>query len=300
MQTTFVNEQLEVTASEMTVQFWGVRGTLPVPGEKSLRYGGNTNCVTLTIAKKHFFIFDAGTGIKELSNSIVKQARFPLIAKIFISHPHYDHINGLPFFVPLFMKENEFEIFGTNQGERNIESLISAQMDGIYLPFTIKEFAAKVRFHNLAEEDFFIENIHIQTLFLNHPGQCLGYRVAYAAKVFCYITDNELYLENAPQFSQTGEDRLIHFIKDCDVLVIDATYTDEEYMQKVGWGHSAISRVVDLADKAKVKLLCLFHHDPEQDDKDIDAKLKQARELLKKRRSVTRCIAPSEGELLEL
>jgi len=280
----------------MTLQFWGVRGTLPVPGKKTIRYGGNTSCVTLHIEKKHFFIFDAGTGIKELSNHLVKQKRFPLRAKIFISHPHFDHIDGLPFFVPLFMQGNEFEILGTHQGDKKMKDLISAHMDGIYLPFTIKEFAAKLTFRNLSEEDFFIEDIHIQTILLNHPGRCLGYRVKYKNKIFCYLTDNELYLENSPQHDPLVMNRLVHFIQDCDVLVSDATYTDEEYMKKIGWGHSSLTRVVDLADKAKVKLLCLFHHDPEQYDKDIDTKLKQAKALLKARHSSTRCIAPAEGK----
>jgi phosphoribosyl 1,2-cyclic phosphodiesterase/ActR/RegA family two-component response regulator len=297
---TFVDELMEINLGVMTVQFWGVRGTLPVPGEKTMRYGGNTSCVTLSLAKKHFFIFDGGTGIKELSNYIVRHHIFPFSAKIFITHPHYDHINALPFFVPFFVKGNEFEIFGTNQGEKNIEDLISSTMDGVYLPFTIKEFAAKLKFRNLSEEDFFIENIYIQTILLNHPGRCLGYRVQYKNKIFCYITDNELYLESSLHYNQFEEDRLIHFIKECDILIIDATYMDDEYLRKVGWGHSSVTRVVDLADKAKVKLLCLFHHDPEQYDKDIDAKLKQATALLKARHSSTRCIAPAEGEKLVL
>lgn len=297
---TFVDELMEINLGVMNIQFWGVRGTLPVPGEKTVRYGGNTSCVTLSLAKKHFFIFDAGTGIKELSNYIVKHNIFPLSAKIFLTHPHIDHINALPFFVPFFVKGNEFEILGTNQGEKDIEQLISATMDGVYLPFTLKEFAAKLSFRNLSEEDFFIDNIYIQTMLLNHPGRCLGFRVQYKNKIFCYITDNELYMESSLHYNQFEMDRLVNFIKDCDVLVIDATYSDEQYLRKVGWGHSCVTRVVDLADKAKVKLLCLFHHDPEQYDKDIDEKLKQAREMLKARHSSTRCIAPAEGEMLVL
>jgi len=284
----------------MTVHFWGIRGTLPVPGEKTVRYGGNTSCVTLALAGKHFFIFDAGTGIKELSNYLMKNNVFPLQAKIFISHPHYDHINGLPFFVPLFIKGNQFEILGTNQGDKTIEDLISRPMDGVYLPFTIKEFAAELSFRNLSEETFFIDDIQVSTLLLNHPGRCLGFRLQYQGKVFCYVTDNELPRENSPHYTVSQVERLIDFVKDSDLLIIDATYTDEEYPKKAGWGHSSVSPVVDLADKAKVKLLCLFHHDPEQYDADIDAKVKQANALLQDRHSSTRCIAPAEGEELLL
>lgn len=292
----FVNELLEILLGFTTVQFWGIRGTLPVPGEKTARYGGNTNCVTLAIAKKQFFIFDAGTGIKELSNYLVKHNIYPLAAKIFISHPHYDHINAFPFFVPLFVKGNEFEVLGTNQGDKSIEDLMSDPMDSVYLPFTIKEFSAALTFRNLTEEEFFIDDVYIKTMLLNHPGKCLGYRIEYKSKVFCYITDNELYLENSPSYNQFEVDRLVKFIKDADVVVMDATYTDEEYIHKVGWGHSCISRVIDVADKAKVKLLCLYHHDPDQVDRDIDAKLKAAQAILKARNSATRVIAPREGE----
>ena len=137
-------------------------------------------------------------------------------------------------------------------------------------------------------------------MLLNHPGKCLGYRVQYKQKVFCYVTDNELYLDDSPKYNQADVDRLVSFIQDVDVLVIDSTYTDEEYAKKIGWGHSCISRVIDIADKAKVKLLCLFHHDPAQFDDDIDEKLKQANVLLKERHSTTQCIAPKEGDKIEI
>ena len=293
---TFVNEILEILQETLTIQFWGIRGTLPVPGEKTVRYGGNTNCVTLTVAKKHFFIFDAGTGIKELSNHLVEKNVFPMKAKILITHPHYDHINGLPFFAPLFMSGNEFEVIGTVQDDKNIEALISSQMDSVHLPFTIKQFAAQLTFKDINEEEFFIGDVGVRTMLLNHPGKCLGYRMEYKNKSFCYITDNELYLENNPHYNHFELERLIQFIKDTDVLVMDATYTDEQYLQKTDWGHSCISQVVDVADKAGVKLLCLYHHDPDQDDKDIDLKLQSAKSLLKARDSRTVCIAPREGE----
>jgi phosphoribosyl 1,2-cyclic phosphodiesterase/ActR/RegA family two-component response regulator len=292
---TFVSDILEIINRDMIVQFWGVRGTLPMSGEDTVKYGGNTNCVTLSLGKKHFFIFDAGTGIKKLSTYFLKQKQFPLSAKIFISHPHYDHINGIPFFVPLYMKGNEFEFYGAPYGDLNIEKILSGQMDSVYFPITVKEFAAKVSYHDLNEESFNIDEVKIQSMQLNHPGRCLGYRVEYNKKIFCYITDHELYLENLPYFNQFDVDRLINFIKDADMVIMDSTYTDAEYAMKIGWGHSCVSRVVDVADKAKVKLLCLFHHDPDQLDKDIDYKLREATAILESRHSTTRCIAPNDG-----
>lgn len=293
---TFVSDLMEIINKEMIIEFWGVRGTLPVPGKNSIEYGGNTNCVTLSISKKHFFIFDAGSGIKPLSNELIKQKRFPMSAKIFISHPHYDHINGIPFFVPLYMKGNEFEFLGSPAHEMNLEQIISAQMDSIYFPITVKEFGAKISYRDLSEETFMMEDVKVQTLLLNHPGKCLGYRIEYHNKVFCYVTDHELYLEELPYYNQFDVDRLVQFIQQANVVVIDSTYSDSEYVAKIGWGHSAVSRVVDVADRAEVKLLCLYHHDPDQTDKDITCKVELANEILQSRHSKTRCIAPKEGE----
>jgi phosphoribosyl 1,2-cyclic phosphodiesterase len=282
----------------MEIQFWGVRGTLPVPGKKTIRYGGNTNCVTLRLGKKIFFIFDAGTGIKALSNYLIQNQELPISAKIFITHPHYDHINGIPFFSPLYLKGNKFEILGPDHSDIRFEQLISKQMNRIYFPVTVKEFGATIKYHSIEERTFYRDRLRIQTIPLNHPGNSLGYRVQYKNKSFCYITDNELYLRNSPYYHQSDIDRLIHFIHKTDVLVIDSTYTDSEYREKTGWGHSCVSRAVDIADKAKVKTVCLYHHDPDQTDKDIDNKLKQAKALLKSRQSKTRCIAPREGSKL--
>ncbi len=293
---TFVTDLLEIINKEIIVEFFGVRGTLPVPGEKTIQYGGNTNCVTLSLAKKNYFIFDAGSGIKRLSNHLMKQKVFPLSAKIFISHPHYDHINGIPFFVPLYIKGNEFEFLGSPASDMSLEKIISAQMDSIYFPITVKEFAAKISYRDLGEETFNIDDVKIQTILLNHPGRCLGFRVEYNNKVFCYVTDHELYLENLPYYNQFDVDRIIKFIHDSDVLVIDSTYTDDEYAAKIGWGHSCVSRVAEIAHQADVKLLCLYHHDPDQVDKDISYKVEVANELLQSLQSKTRCIAPKEGE----
>jgi phosphoribosyl 1,2-cyclic phosphodiesterase len=287
-------------SEQMLIEFWGVRGTLPVPGKKTQHYGGNTNCLSLRFPNQHFFIFDAGTGMKELSNYLLSENKFPLNAKIFISHPHYDHINGIPFFAPLYIKGNKFEFLGTNQKTITLENIISDQMNGIYFPVTIDKFAAQVNFHQLQEETFFIDDIKIQTILLNHPGRCLGFKVEYQDKVFCYITDNEFYLEDSPHYSAEALNKFIRFIENTDVLVIDSTYLDEEYQRKTGWGHSSITRVVEVAHQAKIKLLCLYHHDPDQFDKEIDLKLERAITLLREFHSNTRCIAPSEGDQIFL
>jgi len=296
---TFLTEVSSIIESGIVIQFWGVRGTLPVPGKETVRYGGNTNCVTMKIANRHFFIFDAGTGIKALSNHMMKH-HSPLSAKIFITHPHYDHIQGLPFFVPLYKKGNDFEIFGPDNDGLDIEKSLAGQMDSIYFPVTIKEFSANIKFHNLVEEEFRVGNVKVKTLYLTHPGKCLGYQLKYDNKIFCYITDNEIPLENSEAYSQFHINRLIQFIQNADVLIMDATYSDGEFSQKVFWGHSCVSRVVEIADQAKVKLLCLYHHDLDQTDDDIDKKLEMAKSLLLQKNSTTICIAPKEGDDIKI
>jgi len=276
------------------LKYWGVRGTLPVPGEKSLRYGGNTICVTIQFPRGDLFIIDAGTGIKQLSDHLMSQQSSALHAKILISHPHWDHINALPFFVPLYIPGNEFEIFGASHGDVTMRELISAQMDGVYFPIRIKEFAARTYFRDLREEEFQINDVKVKTMLLSHPGTCLGYRMEYKDRSICYITDNELFPEDSPDHNPNYWGNLTAFVHGTDILITDTTYSDEEYVQKSKWGHSAVSPVVKLAHNAEVKELHLIHHDPDQSDEDIDAKLATAKRLLEGMNSKTRCLAPRE------
>lgn len=296
--TTFVDEILEIVSNRMLVQFWGVRGTLPVPGKLTVRYGGNTNCVTLSLGKKKLFIFDAGCGIKALSNYLLKNNMCPLSAKIFITHPHWDHINGFPYFVPFYMKSNKFEIYGTNHPGASLEQTLCAQMESIYFPVTFREFSAHISYNPITEETFWLNDVCVKTMFLVHPGRCLGYRIDYNNKSFCYVTDNELYPETSRHYNKYDFEKIVAFVSNANVLITDATYTDEEYALRENWGHSPISRVVDMAHQANVNLLCLHHHDPDQTDLDIDRKLQFAQTKLLQIRSKTRCIAPEEGQIL--
>lgn len=284
----------QIIEDRIKLTFWGVHGTLPVPGEQTVRYGGNTSCVSLELSKGQFFIFDAGSGIKVLSDHIMGSNQPMANVKIFISHPHWDHINALPFFVPLYIPGNEFEIFGPTHGDISVREMLSAQMDGVYFPIKIKQFGATLSFHDLAEEQFDIGDVSIATMLLNHPGNCLGYRITYQNRSVCYVTDNELYPESTPFYNEYYLERLVEFVSGADALITDTTYTDEEYPAKIHWGHSSVSQVADLAARAKVRGLYLFHHDPDHKDVTIDAKLDSARSVLKERGSATECIAPAE------
>lgn len=289
----FLEDRFELT-------YWGVRGTLPVPGRKTVRYGGNTNCLALEFAKDQLFIFNAGTGIKELSNRLVAEKRTRVQAKIFITHPHWDHINALPFFAPLYVQGNDFEILGSAHGDIGMRELISAQMEGIYFPVTMREFGAHVYFRDLTEGEISIDGIAVKTMLLSHPGHCLGFRVEYRGRSVSVVSDNELFPAGAPHHNQEYVNKLVRFVARSDVLITDCTYTDAEYPRKMGWGHSCTSEVVDFAHRANVKTLHLVHHDPDQTDTDIDAKLAAARDLLHKLGSAVECHAPAEGEAFKI
>ncbi len=293
---TFTGEVERIIKDQIELTFWGMRGTLPASGENTVKYGGNTSCVSLEFPRRQFFIFDGGTGIKRLGDWLLKQGRRKITARIFISHPHWDHINAIPFFAPLYIQGNEFQVLGANQGDISMRELISAQMEGVYFSITLSEFAARVYFDDLEEETVEVDGITVKTKLLSHPGKCQGYRVDYHGRSICYITDNEMFLETSEFYAPQYEERLIKFCHGADVLITDTTYTDDEYKTKVGWGHSCVSKVVDLAHRSETKKLYLFHHDPDQDDSAIDRKLDIAAGMLKKKKSSTQVVAPCEGE----
>ena len=293
--TSFVAEVLALASDDMDITYWGVRGTVPVPGRKSIRYGGNTSCMTLEMPRDQFFILDAGSGIRELSGHIMATRGGKLTAKILITHPHWDHINALPFFVPLYIPGNEFEVMGPAQGTRTMREIVAAQMDATFAPITLRELGARTFFRNLSEEEVSYGDIKIRTMLLSHPGNCLGYRISMRGRSFCYITDNELYLGGTPGYNRAYVDKLVEFVGGCDVLLTDATYTDAQYKSRINWGHSCVGEVIELAHAAGVKELQLMHHDPEQTDDDIDRKLDDARAGLKRMGSSVVCTAPAEG-----
>ena len=297
---TLLAEIDEFVSNQMVVTYWGVHGTLPVPGPGTLRRGGNTSCMTIEIGGEPLFIFDCGSGIKQLSDHIMASGVQRISARIFISHTHWDHINTVPFFAPLYVRGNQVEIYGPYQGDLTIARAIAAQMEGVYFPVTIREFGAHLVFRDLREETLDFGQVKIQTMLLKHPGSCLGYKVTCHGRSVCYITDNELYLPSDPRRDQRYLDRLTQFVHGTDVLITDTTYRDHEYPAKVDWGHSCVSEVADLAVRAQVKRLHLFHHDPDQSDDDIDRKLDETRAHISRLGGNLECDAPAEKSKLVL
>ena len=297
---TLLAEIDEFVSNHMVVTYWGVHGTLPVPGPGTLRRGGNTSCMSIEIGGEPLFIFDCGSGIKQLSDHIMASGVQRISARIFISHTHWDHINTVPFFAPLYVRGNQVEIYGPYQGDLTIARAIAAQMEGVYFPVTIREFGAHLVFRDLREESLDFGAVKIDTMLLKHPGSCLGYKITCHGRSVCYITDNELYLPTDPRRDQRYLERLTEFVRGTDVLITDTTYRDHEYPSKVDWGHSCVSEVADLAVRAQVKRLHLFHHDPDQSDDDIDRKLDEMRVQISRLGGKIECDAPAEKSKLIL
>ncbi|HXH81519.1 MAG TPA: response regulator [Candidatus Tectomicrobia bacterium] len=297
---TFVADLERLVAGTLVLTFWGVRGTLPVSRPDARRYGGNTLCVSVDFPDGRLFVFDAGTGIRALSDALLAAGRTRLEARVLISHPHWDHINALPFFVPFYVQGNSFEVCGPTHGGITMRGLINAQMDSVYFPITTREFAADVQYRDLAEGAYEIGGVAVRTMLLSHPGNCLGYRLEHAGRSVCYVTDNELYPPDSPHRSEEYVDRLAEFCRDVDVLVTDCTYADAEYPRHVHWGHSSVSQVAELAWRARVRALYLVHHDPSQNDDAIDAKLAAAQAWLAARAAPTQVLAPVEREQTQI
>jgi phosphoribosyl 1,2-cyclic phosphodiesterase len=253
------------------LKFWGARGSVPTPGYKYIKYGGNTACVEIRFDDE-LVIIDAGTGIRELGLELAKEAgikKKPVKCNILISHTHWDHIHGFPFFVPAYIPGSEINIYGGHTVS-GLEDLLNGQMEKEYFPVGMGELAAKINVFTLEDNPFILnDKIIIKWVHLFHPGLCLGFRLEYKSKVIVYATDTELF--QSPEMANVNIENMLKFIHNADILIFDGQYTIKEYLlNKVGWGHSAIEEVVELALKGGVKHLFTFHHDPLHDDDFIE------------------------------
>jgi len=260
------------THNLFTIQFWGVRGSIACPGPETVRYGGNTPCIEMRVGGERL-IFDGGTGLRVLGQSLLSQ--MPVESHMFFTHSHWDHIQGFPFFIPAFIKGNRFNIYGAIAPlGATIEKRLNDQMNHPNFPVPLQIMQADLRFNDLAiGEKVEIGEITVENALLNHPGEAVGYRVNWRGYSAAYITDTE--------HRQEGLDKnVLRLARNADVMIYDATYTDQEYnsdaASKVGWGHSTWQEAVKMAKAANVKKLVIFHHDPLHNDDFLDRVGEQA------------------------
>jgi phosphoribosyl 1,2-cyclic phosphodiesterase/DNA-binding response OmpR family regulator len=285
------------------VQFWGTRGSIAKPGPSTARYGGNTSCIEVRSARETLVIIDCGTGAHSLGQKLTSGGAKGLRGHILISHTHWDHIQGIPFFCPLFAPGNEWDIYGPKDLGQSLRETLAGQMQYTYFPVTLDQCRAKIRYHDLVEGTFDIDDIKVSTHYLNHPALTLGYRLEADGATVVYACDHEPHsrLLATGDGDITGQDlRHAEFANGADLLIHDAQYTADEYPSKVGWGHSSVEYVVNLGRFAQVKKVALTHHDPLRDDDAIDRLVAGVRTKLWQDSSSLDVFAAFEGQVVEV
>jgi phosphoribosyl 1,2-cyclic phosphodiesterase len=276
----------------MKVRFWGVRGSIPTPGSETVQYGGNTTCIEVRPEDGRIIIIGAGSGIRSLGNQLVRQEmkKGPLNVNLFISHTHWDHIMGFPFFTPIFIPGNKIKVHGpVNIGDESLEKIFALQMSYNYFPLRADELAADISYQLLREGSFqLFEDVKVTTKILNHPIIDLGYKIEADGAVLVTLYDHEPFRNlfdgnpddedfdevakiEGEKAAKENNERIMQFMKGADLLIHDAQYTRSEYLaSKVGWGHSPMEHALLSSYRAGVKRLALFHHEPTRSDGEFD------------------------------
>lgn len=284
----------------MRVTFWGTRGSIATPGPRTARYGGNTACTEIRYGD-HILVFDAGTGLRELGDSLMKQfAGRPIQAHLFIGHTHWDHIQGFPFFVPAYVPGNDLYIYSVRGAGKPLEKVFRGQMDADYFPVPLSSMQSHLHFQEMTGP-VEVGPLTVNFEYLNHPGLAIGFRVTVKNKTVVYVSDHEPFYRIQPgDLGEREERKIVEFSRGADLLIREAQYTEEEYPRKKGWGHSTIDDALRSAAEAQVRRLALVHHDPSHDDDFLDRMVEMARQAIEARQWPFTCFAAREGDVLEL
>lgn len=262
------------------VTFWGVRGSIPTPGPGTARYGGNTPCLSITNGNDGLIILDAGSGLRSLGHELMREpGDRPFNAHLLLTHTHWDHIQGIPFFKPLSAPGNDVTIYGAAQEGVPLEDILGRQMDPMVFPVPLKALAARIDVMEITPGAFEIDGFHVLALRLRHPGTTLGYVLEPAAggRKLAYVTDNELGPGGHYSVPPDWHASLVRGLAGVDTLVHDAMYSEQMVSARAGWGHSTPRQAVDLAAEAGCRRLLLFHYEPEHDDATMDGIVEDAR-----------------------
>ena len=289
----------------VSVRFWGVRGSIPSPGLETTHYGANTSCLEVR-ADKQILILDAGSGLRPLGVALEEEfAASGFEATLLISHTHWDHIQGLPFFVSAYSARNRIRILTPPAKRGQIERALQNQMEPIHFPVRFASLAGIAGIDELPAKGKTIGDVRVRAVNLNHPGGCAAYRLDVDGVSIGYLPDHEPYHSMTRTAAPSAEAKaskreLAAFIRDCDLLILDTQYDETEYPHRVGWGHGCVVDSVALAVAAEVRELVLFHHDPAHTDGKIAQMLTRAEELLNQAQSPMTLRAAREGDDIRL
>jgi phosphoribosyl 1,2-cyclic phosphodiesterase len=294
----------------MRLRFWGTRGSIAAPGPGTNHFGGNTSCIELTTDTGDHVVLDCGTGARLLGNQLIADATGPISADILLTHTHWDHIQGFPFFAPLFMPGNHFAVYGPEKCHLSLHDVLSGQMEHHYFPVELDQLAARITYQDLTEGTHAISGLKVSAQHMNHPSPTLGYRIESQGHSVLYLSDHEPYAEGVwregaeagrlESIQEPGDRRHAELMKDADVLIHEAQYTPEEYPAKRNWGHSTYAYVVELAAAAGVRRLFLTHHDPAHDDALVAEIEKRAQRLAQELGSGMEVACAYEGCQIEV
>jgi phosphoribosyl 1,2-cyclic phosphodiesterase len=282
-------------APALRVTCWGTRGSIPSPGPGTVRYGGNTSCVEVRGVAGERLVLDAGTGIRSLSR-LVSENGEPFHAQLFVTHYHWDHIQGFPFLAQLYEPESRLCVHGPRQGEVPIDRAFAGQMSPLYFPIPMDALSAKVQFDCGDGIPWERDGVRVTAFRVNHPGVTFGYRIAAGGASLVYVPDDELGDDPDPAWYA----QLVEFCGGADLLLHDAMYTGAEYQRYRGWGHSTFTQAVRLAEDAGVRRIELFHHAPDRSDTELDRILHQLRDEAFGRGSRLEIGLAAEGEEIAL
>ncbi len=290
------------------LRFWGVRGSIPTPGPNTVFYGGNTTCVELR-ADGQLIILDSGSGIRVLGQQLATEFEGrSLELTLLLTHTHWDHIQGFPFFAPAYSPNNSVRITGYEGYRKGLESTLVGQMESNYFPIGLRQLPSNISFFEQREMEFHVGPVRVRAIFANHPGICVGYRLDTSTGSVAFLPDHESYArmrlhpraggergQATQDYCRAEDQKLIEFLRDVDVLILDSQYDEAEYQTHIGWGHSCYEDSVATALAAGAKQLFLFHHDPGHDDARVSRMVAHARELVGSRHATLNVEAAREG-----